>query len=362
MTESRGEGAGHGVRSRLAGLTSVARRHALRAGVQSLQSGAILVVTWIFLIDPGMNVFFASKFEDAVHGRSFQPYVYRALVPWLVGSVTGLLESFRYHVALFFHQSVLLGELTARSRVPVTKSLELGIFAVVVVVLLHVFAASLRRTAQRLYAAPPPFAEVVTLGALVLLPSLFSYHNYVYDPGTLVFSALALEALVAARWVWFVLLVAAGYFNKETIVLFVPLFALHAYGKVPAKRYYAMLAALIVAFVVSRVVLNALFASYLGEYTISQLLSHNLKLIRVYPVATVVAWIAVGMAIFGHWTAKPRVLKLGLLCHLPLFGACLLWGFFDELRDYYETYPMLVLMMAPTLAAAMGVEVRPASS
>jgi hypothetical protein len=309
------------------------------------------------MTDPGMNDYFAAKFEDAVYSRSFQPYVYRALLPWTVQSITQALEGARYSVALLFHGNAFLSELTARSRVPTLKSLELVVFALLFVALLHVLAFSLRRMCKRLYAAPALFPEVVPLVALIALPSLFSYHNYIYDPGTLVFSALSLEALVAGRWWWFVGVVATGYFNKETIVLFVPVFALHAFGKVPARRYFAMLFSLIAAFAVSRLVLNALFADHLGEYTISQILDHNLKLIHGYPVATTVAWLAVTMAVFGHWASKPRVLKLGLLCHVPLFGACLLWGYFDELRDYYETYPMLVLMMAPTVAALMGHEV-----
>jgi hypothetical protein len=318
----------------------------------------ILVVTWIFLTDPGMNEFFASKFEDAIYGRSSQPYVYRALLPWTVQWITEATEWARYDTALLFHGNAFLSQLTSRSKIPTLKSLELVVFATLAVALFHVFAFSLRRTCKRLYAAAPLVSELTPLAALSALPSLFGYHNYIYDPGTLVFSALSLELLVAGRWWWFVAVVSAGYFNKETIVLFVPLFAVHAFGKVPIRHYASILLALVVAFAVSRVVLNWLYSDHLGQYTIPQFLGHNLGLLRSYPVATTVAWLVVAVAIFGHWAKKPRVLKLGLLCHVPLFGACLLWGFFDELRDYYEPYPMLVLMMVPTVAAAMGHEVR----
>jgi hypothetical protein len=47
------------------------------------------------------------------------------------------------------------------------------------------------------------------------------------------------------------------------------------------------------------------------------------------------------------------------LCALPpLAGAAFLWGYFDELRDYYEAWPAIVLLAAPTVARLMGVELR----
>ena len=42
---------------------------------------------------------------------------------------------------------------------------------------------------------------------------------------------------------------------------------------------------------------------------------------------------------------------------VPLLAACVVFGFLDELRDYYEVYPVIVMLMMPTVARWMGVTI-----
>ena len=50
-----------------------------------------------------------------------------------------------------------------------------------------------------------------------------------------------------------------------------------------------------------------------------------------------------------RWSAKPLFLRRALWIAVPLLVLTFGLGFFDELRDYYEVYPVLVLLLAHTL-------------
>jgi hypothetical protein len=67
------------------------------------------------------------------------------------------------------------------------------------------------------------------------------------------------------------------------------------------------------------------------------------------------SWAMLAALIFGHWQEKPPILRDGLLTTLvPLVAACALFGFLDELRDYYEAYPIVVALVAPEVARLFG--------
>jgi hypothetical protein len=61
--------------------------------------------------------------------------------------------------------------------------------------------------------------------------------------------------------------------------------------------------------------------------------------------------------VFARCREKPALMRDALWILLPLLVTCMLWGFFDELRDYYEGFPILVMLAAPTVAGLMGVPI-----
>jgi hypothetical protein len=57
------------------------------------------------------------------------------------------------------------------------------------------------------------------------------------------------------------------------------------------------------------------------------------------------------------WHRKPFFLRQGALVLLPLlFVLYLLWGFPLEIRVFYEVYPLLLLLVLPSLDSRFGLQ------
>jgi hypothetical protein len=199
--------------------------------------------------------------------------------------------------------------------------------------------------------------EVVALAALVALQTMFNYQNYIYDIPTLAIFTFGLQLLAQERILFFVAVYSVGLFCKETVVLLALVFFLHNWRRMQARKFVFTMLFLVTVFVGSRVLLNAVYSNNLGDYLLPQLFKHNVALLHSYPPASVVATGGILALTFGYWPEKP-VLARNALCVLwPLLASCAVFGFLDELRDYYEAYPAVVLLVAFSVARLTGIKI-----
>lgn len=317
-------------------------------------------VLWIYLTDPGIDGFFAARFPDMIHGHAFKPYVYRALLPWTVRVLVAALPSgVRHAISVVSDGSPAWAFVSHTVHVhpdyfvefAVASSLFFGCFAA--------FGLAFRDVVRRAYDTTPVVADVAALAAVAAVPVMFShgYSNYVYDPPTLFFGALALSLLVRERVVAFTVVYALALLNKETAVLLAVLFAYHERGRLPASRYFTLLGVMLVAFVLSRVLLNALYGENPGAFTMVHFFDHNVGLLRSFSLPSLLSALAFLVLVFGDWSRKPAILREAMGMAIPLVGSCLVFGFVDEMRDYYEVYPAAVALIVPSVCRLMRVSV-----
>jgi hypothetical protein len=207
------------------------------------------------------------------------------------------------------------------------------------------------------YVGPPGFVHAATLVALLGITTLFEYTSFVYDFATLFFFTCGLGLLARRRWVPFLVLYAFAVFNKETTILLTVVFVLHYRTSLERDLFLKLLVPQVAIFAVSRVVLGTLFGHNEGQYFKPALFFHNVDLLHRYSIANMVAVLAVVSLVVAHWKEKPAFLKTALWTVPPLVGMCLLYGFLDELRAYYEPYPVVIALAAPSVARLMGCEV-----
>ena len=85
------------------------------------------------------------------------------------------------------------------------------------------------------------------------------------------------------------------------------------------------------------------------------MLDHNLRLLtEPYTIQTSVTWILLIAAVLHQWRTKPWFLRIAVSMLVPLLCMCLLFGYLDELRDYYEIYVPALMLGAMSFLRLLG--------
>ena len=72
-------------------------------------------------------------------------------------------------------------------------------------------------------------------------------------------------------------------------------------------------------------------------------------------VALLVPALVLALLFFARLPEKPLLLRHGLVLLPILLGLTTVLGYFDEWRDYYEAYPIVVLLAFGNIAALAGI-------
>ncbi|MCK4235615.1 MAG: hypothetical protein KAX38_00755, partial [Candidatus Krumholzibacteria bacterium] len=94
-----------------------------------------------------------------------------------------------------------------------------------------------------------------------------------------------------------------------------------------------------------------------GSFLEYHLFDHNIGLLKSYPVSTLFVWTAISILVIYKWKEKPLFLKRALIIIIPIFIMCLFFGIIDELRVYYEVYPIVVLLIAYSICKILNIDI-----
>jgi hypothetical protein len=304
-----------------------------------------------------------------VEGTARRPFIYRTLVP----STTRLLlraaalppgEGDRDGTALARAGDTVVQwatlNLARPSAVAPGHVLEFVACFCVMFFALFGFALALRRLVRAVYSAPPEVADLAPLVALIIIPSVFfRAENVIYDPMTLLLFTLGVYLIyIRSRLLYFLVFLLATL-NKETSILLVPLFVLREQGVLRRWTLALLAAGQVLAFVGVKAAIAHALRGTPGSFVEFHLYDHNLALVTqpAFYFKTFGVVIPLALVIALDWREKPSFLRRGLLvCLLPLVAFALFLGYVDELRDYYEAYPFVVLLALPTVRKLLGGE------
>ena len=309
-------------------------------------------------------------FPDLVYGRAEKPYVYRALVPTLIRTVSELTpEPVRRSIGFFVSGKAIVHGLNWEREYLYEYVLAMAIAFSCFLAL----AFSLRRLTRVFYDYPETVADLSPLGGLLMLPLFFRYQSYIYDPATLLLFSLALLFIAGRARIPYYVTFLLATLNKETSVLLVPVFVLREARQMGRVRLLLHVGSQAFLWIALKLLIQWFFRRNGGVIFLFSTIERNLTL-AVKPFPLVVFIIVAGILLLwvAHgWTRKPVFLRRGLILVLaPLMVSALFLGCVDELRDYYEAFPFLFLLCLPTLvelfpfsgAAPAGCNRRPPSS
>jgi hypothetical protein len=258
-----------------------------------------------------------SQLEPLVNGTAPRPYVYRALAPFLVKTLSEIT-----HVSLFS--------------------------AAVIVMYLSIVGFSLTMLALgKIFLARPYIHPFTLLAPIGLLPFLFEA-RHIYDFPNLFLFALALYFLAGDRFGRYLLVFVACAFSKETSLLLLLFFAVQ-FRSLARKKYLRLILAQLGIYVGVRFLLIELFKRNPGSVLEFHLLDqvnafaeHPILFTSFLIVLGVLGWLAVKPGALGDSFLRNFLVIIGI----PLFILFLFFGMPYEVRVFMEIYPSLFLLVS----------------
>lgn len=317
-----------------------------------------LVTLFVFVVkQPGLAGTPDRGFESMLSGTASRPFVYRQLVPATICAISRATPD---EVKRRCQAAAGNPKRKAMFDYLGWRSEHLFEYFVAVALIFGCylgFAYALRRLAGRLFRYPSFVADLLPIPSLILLTQFMRAGAYLYDPGTLLLFTWSVAFIVDRARLPFYLAFLLATLNKETSILLVPLFVAAEYRTLPRRRLVAHAGLQLAAFVAIKLWLALRFQGNPGGFVEFHLFDHNLVLHRepVYLIHLLLVAAMFTPLVVAGWAEKPPFLRRGLAVTLvPLLVLTAFLGYLDELRDYYEALPFLILLSLPTLVRLLS--------
>jgi hypothetical protein len=292
----------------------------------------MLVVMYLLLhVGEGIDAYYRSRLVDMVNGTAWRPYVTRALVPLIARAGTALtpISAFMW-VVLLMAASLFL------------------------------FQSAIRKLFRRTYHVDETPTLVTALAALAVLPIFFGpFSRQIYDFTTLWTFTLGLALMVGQRWTAYLALFAIATVNKETTILLTLVFGVHFLlrRRLPFDRALLLLAAQVAIFVLIRGAIAYVFRGNEGGVVEINWENHN-KVVLLQPeLMSKRLPLLAAAALFGAWgwSRKSPFLRDAIAVLAPvLLVMGVTVGQVDEIRAYYEFYPIVIVLVADSVCRVIG--------
>ena len=310
--------------------------------------------------------------SDNVYHRSQRPFVYRTLVPTSVNFLSRLVPGRLKRSAEHFVRTdprmnqIFTVEAATQSGTGKLKfETHYPIETVVAVLLMFASLLGFLYTVGQLYrfyyTGSPWFGALVpAMAALGFVPWI-SYTSHVYDLTTLMLSSLLYWTLAKEREGAFLLIFFLTCINKETAILGSIVFATYRWlqGRLLLKRTLILLAVQIGIFVTVKTLISYLFRENAGQILEVHLFDINAGwlsqwLRRGYTVSLLTTFVIFVIAVCYDWTRKPLLFRSGLAIVPFLAVLGILFGVFDEWRQYTDAYTPLLMLVLGSIGKLFG--------
>jgi len=148
--------------------------------------------------------------------------------------------------------------------------------------------------------------------------------------------------------------------SKETSVLLILIYYIHYKNLLSKPVFKKLLVAQVLIFLITKAVINIIYINNPGSVVEFHLLRNFV--LYPYSVAQFTAFIIIGLITVYDWNNKPLFLRNSLFILIPLLLLTFVLGYLDEYRDYYEIYPIALLLIFHSVAKLFKLEYESVSS
>jgi hypothetical protein len=310
----------------------------------------------IFVIFPGINDNKPSMFGEMIYGKASKPFVYRVLLPATVRMLSAPVpDIIRNTIVNKIDDNISLNKLFKKLKWEKELAVEYFFAMIIMFLSLWGFSFTVRYLFTLFYNTSYWFADSVSVLALLGLPTMFQYTSFIYDFPLLFFYTLGLVFLYKQDWIKFLLIFLIGCINKETTILLTLIFYIYYKSDLKKELFNKLLIAQFTIFILVKSTLYFIFKNNPGSFIEFHLIDHNLRLLTGYNLTLAATLLGLILLVFYKWNEKPRYLKISLSMLVPLIILTIFLGFLDELRDYYEIYPVVIIFITHSIARILNV-------
>lgn len=314
-------------------------------------------LSFISFIKSNYNTLEHANFDRMVEFNAHPPYVFRNFVPQVSKALASqtspnFIEVFssKYNEIIHSKLSANIGLNGLSSNYPLTHTIALFLLFLMLYACTY-YSRQLFNQTSTLLLAPKKYSVFIPFLFILGLPTLMShdYSNYIYDISTLFFTLLSFNLILQNYVYRFVLIFIFAAFNKETSVMLIPL-ALMNFSLKPSKKI-SLFIILALFYTLARLLL---LHHYQGPENLPawefNLLRYGLKVLTtIYSLPELLSFILVFTGILLFWDRKHLYLRQGfLLFFVPFAVLQLFFGIPNEIRVYYEIYPLVLCLLAQT--------------
>jgi hypothetical protein len=318
-----------------------------------IASGVLIM----FVIFPGINDDKPSMFGNMIYGKASKPFVYRVLLPATVRVLSAPVpQTLRNTISNKIEDSISLNKFFKKLKWGKELAVEYSFAMLIMFLSLWGFSIAVRYLFILFYNTSSWFADSISVLALLGLPTMFQYTSFIYDFPLLLLYTLGLIFLYKQDWIKFLIIFLVGCINKETTILLTLVFFIYYKSGLEKELFNKLLIAQFAIFILVKSLLYFVFTNNPGTFIEFHLIDHNLRLLIGYDLTLAAAVLGLILLIFYKWNEKPNFLKTSLWMFIPLVVLTLFLGYLDELRDYYEVYPAVIIFIAHSIARILDVK------
>jgi hypothetical protein len=337
----------------------------------------LLAASWTFMIYLAhYDNYDRCMLSDLVYYRAPRPFVYRTLLPSTVnvlarlvpGRINDGLKSFvrtnPFMQQIFTVEKdpyVASGRLKLEKNYPVETLIALALFAGCLAGYLYLVL----QLYDLFYVGPSAFREIVPAAAALGLVAFAPAASHAYDASTTFLSCLSFYLIAKARWRWFLVVFFLACVNKETAILTTGIFILYFLVRRQwrTRLFLSLTAAQFAIFLATKFTISYLLRGNPGQLLEFHLFDTNAEIfarwIRVgFDPEFYLALCTFAAAIAYQWTRKPLILRCWFFLWVPIMLLSLLFGVFNEWRQYSEAFTPGFLIAVGSVASLFGVRPR----
>jgi len=314
------------------------------------------MVAYVFIHFGGLNFYPRASFDLMLSGKADKPYVGRMLVPQTINWINEQSpDGLKQTVANVIGSDYFLPDYYGVPKDPIQFPYAVTILLIFAALMYTGIAFGGRAAYIAVYGNAGPIANLVGLLYLLAVPLWFRYTGYIYDPMTILLATWILYAATKSNiWLCCVLFILACC-NKETAPLLLPVIGYGIWRKRGIPIAVGSCVALLIAAVLIQLHRLDEFSANGGLWTEPHWLDHQVSLVTQYTMSFLYAFAVMAAFLWlalKNFKQKPMILRVGLCCTLiPLFLASIPFGFVDEIRALYDSYPFVTLLAIPTAFA-----------